>query len=72
LQNCRPADVPRRAERILSAVTASSKDEFIAVPQARMSLMTPAQAAWLKKVIRQAEAVFWDGQGVVARSQEID
>ena len=38
------------------AVTAGSKDEFVAVLQARMPLLTPAQAARLKKVIRQAEA----------------
>jgi hypothetical protein len=56
LRNCRPSDVPRHAERILTAVTASSKDGFIAVLQGRMKLMTPAQAARLKKVIRQTEA----------------
>jgi hypothetical protein len=58
LRTCRPSDVPRHAERILMAVTAGSKDEFIAVLQARLPQLTPAQAARLKKVIRQAEAVF--------------
>jgi hypothetical protein len=56
LRNCRPADVPRHAERVFMAVTASSKDEFITVLQGRMKLMTSAQATRLKKVIRQAEA----------------
>jgi len=56
LQNCRPSDVPRHAERVLMAINASSKDEFVAVLQARLPLLTPAQAARLKKVIRQAEA----------------
>lgn len=56
LRNCRPSDVPRHAERVLMAVTASSKDEFNAVLQGWMPLMTPAQAARLKKVIQQATA----------------
>jgi hypothetical protein len=56
LRDCRPSDVPRHAERVLMAVTAGSKNEFVAVLQARMPLLTPAQAARLKKVIRQAEA----------------
>jgi len=56
LRNCRPADVPRHAERVFMAVTASSKDEFITVLQGRTKLMTSAQATRLKKVIRQAEA----------------
>ena len=56
LRNCRPSDVPRHAERVLMAVTASGKDEFIAILQGRMKLMTPAQTARLNKVIRRAEA----------------
>ena len=55
LRNCRPSDVPRHAERVLMAINAGSKDEFVAVLQARMPLLTPAKAARLKKVIRQAE-----------------
>ena len=35
LRNCRPSDVPRHAERVLMAVTAGNKDEFVAVLQAR-------------------------------------
>jgi len=55
LRNCRPSDVPRHAERVLMAVTASSKDEFVAVLQARMPQLNPAQATRLNKIIRQAE-----------------
>ena len=56
LQNCRPSDLPRYAERVLMAVNSGDKGEFVAVLQARMPLLTLAQAARLKKVIRQAEA----------------
>ena len=56
LQNCRPSDLPRHAERVLMAVNANEKAEFVAVLQARMPLLTTAQVARLKKVIRQAEA----------------
>jgi len=56
LRTCRPSDVPRHAEMILGAVRGDNKDEFRAVLQARMPQMTPAQAARLKKVVRQAEA----------------
>jgi hypothetical protein len=56
LRSCRPSDVPRHAERVLMAVTARDRDEFIAVLRARTLLLTPAQAARLKKVIWQAEA----------------
>ena len=56
LRNCRPSDLPRHAERVLMAVNAGNKAEFVAVLQARMPLLTSAQAARLKKVIRQAEA----------------
>jgi hypothetical protein len=55
LRSCRPSDVPRHAERVIMAVTTSGKDEFITVLQARMPLLTSAQAARLKKVMRQAE-----------------
>ena len=45
LRNCRPLDLPRHAERVIMAVNAGSKDEFVAVLQARLPLLTPAQAA---------------------------
>ena len=44
LQDCRPSDLPRHAERVLMAVGTDSKDEFVAVLQARMPLLTTAQA----------------------------
>jgi hypothetical protein len=56
LRNCRSSDVPRHAEQVLMAIIADDKAEFVAVLQARMPLLPPAQAARLKKVIRQAEA----------------
>jgi hypothetical protein len=55
LRTCRPKEVPQHAEKIVGAVAPAYRDEFVAVLQARMSHMTPAQAARLKKVIRQAE-----------------
>ena len=56
LRSCRSSDVPRHAERVLMAVGTDSKDEFVAVLQARLLLLASAQAARLKKVMRQAEA----------------
>lgn len=56
LATCRPSDVPRHAEMILVAVTAQNKDDFVTTLRARLSLMTPSQAARLNKAIRQAEA----------------
>jgi hypothetical protein len=56
LRNCRPSDLPRHAERVCIAVTAVRREEFIMILQGRVKLMTPSQAARLKKVIRQAEA----------------
>ena len=57
LRSCRLSDLPRHAERVLMAVTAGSKDEFNAILQGRMALMTPSQATRLRKVMRQAEAL---------------
>jgi hypothetical protein len=57
LRTCRSKDVPQHAEKIVAAITPAYRDRFVAVLQARMSLMAPAQAARLKKVMRQAEAL---------------
>ena len=57
LRSCRPSDVPRHAERILMAVGVSSKVEFLAILQARLQHLTPAQLTRLTKVMRQAEAL---------------
>lgn len=57
LRTCRPKDVPQHAEKIVGAITPAYRDRFVAVLEARMLLMAPAQAARLKKVMRQAEAL---------------
>ncbi len=56
LRTCRPKDVPQHAEKIVSAITPAYRDRFGEVLQARMPLMAPAQAARLRKVLRQVEA----------------
>jgi hypothetical protein len=55
LRSCRASDVPRHAQRIAMAVTASSKAEFLALLRERTQDLTPAQVARLNKIIRQAE-----------------
>jgi hypothetical protein len=57
LRTCRPKDVPQHAEKIVVAITPAYRAPFIATLQSRMPLMAPAQAARLKKVIRQVEAL---------------
>lgn len=57
LRTCRPKDVPQHAEKIVGAITPAYRDRFVAVLEARMPLMAPVQAARLKKVMRQAEAL---------------
>ena len=51
LQNCRPKDVPQRAEAIWKAVDGESKEQFIAVIQSRMAEMRPSQKKRLLKVV---------------------
>ena len=55
LSECRPKDVPLRAEKILVAVNAGNKDEYITALETRMADMKPAGEKRLQKVIRQAE-----------------
>lgn len=55
LRTCRPKDVPQHAEKVLPAVNADNRAEFIAVITARLDNATPSQLARLKKAIRQAE-----------------
>ncbi len=55
LETCRPKDVPRHSERILMAVNAGNKREFIEILGRRMEDMTGTQTARLKRVIKQAE-----------------
>ncbi|RLF32979.1 MAG: hypothetical protein DRN07_03740 [Thermoplasmata archaeon] len=55
LGRCRPKDVSRDAEAILVAVNSGNKKEFVAVINARMGDMRPAQVKRLKKVLAVAE-----------------
>jgi hypothetical protein len=52
LATCRPKDVPQRAEKIAVAVTARNRDDFLQVLEIRMSDLSAAQAARLRKVIK--------------------
>ena len=55
IRTCRPKSVPQHAEKILLAVNAENKTEFIAVLEKRMQDLIGTQVTRLKKVIRQAE-----------------
>ena len=55
LRTCRIKEVPQHSEKILPAVTAANKAEWIALLQKRMERMTVPQAARVKKVIKAAE-----------------
>lgn len=55
LRLCRPKDVPQHAEKSLPAVNAENKADFIAVLEKRLEHLSGAQAARLKKVIKEAE-----------------
>lgn len=55
LRTCRPKDVPQHAEKMLPAVTAENKTDFIAALEKRMEDMLGGQVARVKKVIKQAE-----------------
>jgi hypothetical protein len=56
LRTCRPKDVPHHCEKILPAVTAENKADFIAVLEKRMEDMLGSQMPRVKKVIKQADA----------------
>jgi len=55
LANCRPKDVPQRAEKIVVAVDSDNKQQFIEVLETRMSIMKPSQVKRLQKVKQKAE-----------------
>jgi hypothetical protein len=55
LTTCRPKDIPQHAEKILQAVNANNKKEFVEVLEKRMDLMTAPQMTRIKKVIKVAE-----------------
>jgi hypothetical protein len=56
LQTCRLKDVPQHAEAIVRAVDDAHVDVFVAVLEGRLDGMNAAQAARLRKVIRQSQA----------------
>jgi len=55
LASCRPKDVPQRAEKIVVAIDANNKQDFINVVENRITYMKPSQVKRLQKVIRDAE-----------------
>ncbi len=56
LQTCRPKDVPQHAEAIVLAVDAAHADAFVAALERRLAVMSAAQGARLRRVMRQAGA----------------
>ena len=52
LQTCRPKDVPQHAEAIVQAVDAAHAGAFVAALERRLAVMSAAQAARLRRVIR--------------------
>jgi hypothetical protein len=55
LETCRPKDVPQHAEKTAVAVTARNKQLFSAVLEKRLVDLKGAQAARVKKVIKEVE-----------------
>lgn len=53
LTTCRPKDVAQHAERMMAAVDGNNKGEFIAVLERRMTDLSSAQAARVKKMIKE-------------------
>jgi hypothetical protein len=56
LRTCRPKDVPQHSEKIIGALNAANKAEFIAVLEKRMADLQGPQVTRLKKVIKQAQS----------------
>ena len=54
---CRPKDVPQRAEKIAAAVDAGSRAAFVAALEERMGDLSGAQAARVRKVIKQVSSL---------------
>jgi len=57
LEGCIPRDVPTHAESMLPAVNEDNVDDLREMVEARMSEMTPAQAARARKVLRTLDRV---------------
>ncbi len=55
LETCRPKEVPQHSEKTLAAVNAGNKKQFVAVLDKRLTDMTGAQMARVKRVIKEAE-----------------
>ena len=55
LETCRPKDVPQHAEKAAVAVNVRNKQQFIAVLEKRLVDLSGAQAARVKKVIKEVE-----------------
>jgi hypothetical protein len=56
LKTCRPQDVPQHSERVLVAVNASNKAQFVAVLQGRLADLSGAGLRRVTKTIRAAES----------------
>lgn len=56
LRTCRPKDVPQHCEKILLAVNANNKAEFVSVLEKRLQDLQGAQVKRVQKVIQQAQA----------------
>ena len=54
LSNCRPKEVPQHSEKILPAVNASNKADFIKVLEKRMEDLSGGGLARVKKVVKQS------------------
>jgi len=57
LATCRPKDVPQHSEKILPAVDAGNKAEFIALLESRCAVLSKSELARVKKVIKNAEKI---------------
>lgn len=55
LQNCRPKDVPMRAEFIISSVDADNKQAFVNLLNERSDILRPAQLKRIQKLLDQLE-----------------
>jgi hypothetical protein len=57
LSRCRPKEVPQHSERVLPAVNASNKAEFIKVLEKRMEDLSGSGLARVKKTIKQTSTL---------------
>lgn len=57
LADCRAKEVPQHAERTLVAVNRTNKAAFVDVLNSRLAEFTPSQAARIRKVLLQVEAI---------------